>query len=87
LRGTLSSFSITAKVFPNCPRYIHRLKLVARSAYVPQKKRRTLLPDWKRRDWVAEVLPDSDPARQPRTHLARMHYVIIQPSNDQNAQI
>lgn len=52
------------EVFPNCPRYIHRLKLTERSKYVPRKKHRTPVPDWKQWDWVAEVLPDNDPARQ-----------------------
>ena len=52
------------EVFPNCPRYIHRLKLIERSTYVPRKKHRTPVPDWKQWDWVAEVLPDNDPARQ-----------------------
>ena len=51
------------EVFPNCPRYIHRYKLVARSRFVPQAACETPVPAWKRGDWVADVLPDHDRAR------------------------
>src|SRR3954468_1840822 len=37
------------EVFPNCPRYIHRLALVERSKYVPRPERRGPLPRRKRR--------------------------------------
>jgi predicted pyridoxine 5'-phosphate oxidase superfamily flavin-nucleotide-binding protein len=50
-------------VFPNCPRYIHRYELVERSRFVPRSRRRTPVPDWKRADWAADVLPEGDPAR------------------------
>ncbi|MEA2500552.1 MAG: uncharacterized protein QOD01_663, partial [Actinomycetota bacterium] len=33
-------------VFPNCPRYIHRYRLVERSRYVPHAGRRAPEPDW-----------------------------------------
>ena len=52
------------QVFPNCPRYIHRMKLVERSRFVPRADRRTPVPDWKRADWACDVLPQSDPARK-----------------------
>jgi predicted pyridoxine 5'-phosphate oxidase superfamily flavin-nucleotide-binding protein len=52
------------QVFPNCPRYIHRMALVERSQFVPDSKRETPIPDWKRADWACDVLPVSDPARQ-----------------------
>jgi predicted pyridoxine 5'-phosphate oxidase superfamily flavin-nucleotide-binding protein len=51
------------QVFPNCPRYIHRMTLVERSRFVPRADRDTPTPDWKRSDWACDVLPDSDPAR------------------------
>jgi uncharacterized protein len=54
----------TAQVFPSCPRYIHRMKLVERSRFVPRADRRTPVPDWKRADWACDVLPQSDPARK-----------------------
>jgi len=44
-------------VFPNCPRYIHRYELVERSRFVPRPEQPTPVPDWKRADWAADVLP------------------------------
>ena len=50
-------------VFPNCPRYIHRLELVERSRFVSREGCDVPVPDWKRRDWSRDVLPAGDPAR------------------------
>jgi predicted pyridoxine 5'-phosphate oxidase superfamily flavin-nucleotide-binding protein len=50
------------KVFPNCPRYIHRMALVERSTYVPHAGTETPVPQWKRGDLAAGVLPAGDPA-------------------------
>jgi predicted pyridoxine 5'-phosphate oxidase superfamily flavin-nucleotide-binding protein len=52
------------QVFPNCPRYIHRMALVERSRFVPRAECATPVPDWKRADWANDVLPADDPARQ-----------------------
>ena len=52
-------------VYPNCPRYIHRYALVRRSRFVPQPQCVTPVPEWKRSDWAADVLPEHDPARDP----------------------
>ncbi len=49
-------------VFPNCPRYIHKLALVERSKFVPQAGCEPPVPDWKRREWARDVLPAGDPA-------------------------
>src|SRR5215210_6536019 len=46
------------EVFPNCPRYIHHYELVERSRFVPRPRRETPVPDWKRADWAADVLPE-----------------------------
>ena len=46
-------------VFPNCPRYIHRYRLVEHSRYVPHTGRRSPEPDWKKESWAADVLPAS----------------------------
>jgi predicted pyridoxine 5'-phosphate oxidase superfamily flavin-nucleotide-binding protein len=51
------------QVFPNCPRYIHRMALVERSRFVPRVGRDTPVPDWKRSEWACDVLPEADPAR------------------------
>ena len=61
-----------AEVFPNCPRYIHEYKLVARSRFVPKSECETPVPQWKRNDWASDVLPDDDPANDPsREVIAR----------------
>jgi predicted pyridoxine 5'-phosphate oxidase superfamily flavin-nucleotide-binding protein len=49
-------------VFGNCPRYIHRMELVARSRFTPRVGHEPPIPDWKRRDWARGVLPAGDPA-------------------------
>ena len=45
------------EVFPNCPRYIHRMALVERSPYVPHAGERAPEPEWKRADWARDVVP------------------------------
>jgi hypothetical protein len=51
-------------VFPNCPRYIHRMELVERSRFVPRPAEEAPVPSWKRADWVPpDALPVADPAR------------------------
>ncbi len=52
------------QVFPNCPRYIHRMALLERSRFVPRAERETPVPSWKRSDWACDVLPAGDPARR-----------------------
>jgi predicted pyridoxine 5'-phosphate oxidase superfamily flavin-nucleotide-binding protein len=52
------------EVFPNCPRYIHRMQLVERSRFVPEGGRETPVPDWKCRAWSRDVLAADDPARK-----------------------
>lgn len=51
------------EVFPNCPRYIHKYRLVERSGFVPKVSCETPVPDWKRSSWARDVLPANDPAR------------------------
>jgi predicted pyridoxine 5'-phosphate oxidase superfamily flavin-nucleotide-binding protein len=53
------------QVFPNCPRYIHKMQLVERSRFVPRAAVPTPVPGWKRMDWANDVLPAADPARTP----------------------
>jgi predicted pyridoxine 5'-phosphate oxidase superfamily flavin-nucleotide-binding protein len=57
------------EVFPNCPRYIHRYKLVERSRFVPKKGKATPVPSWKCADWSADALPANDPARDPKREV------------------
>jgi predicted pyridoxine 5'-phosphate oxidase superfamily flavin-nucleotide-binding protein len=48
------------EVFPNCPRYIHRMQLVERSEYVPREGCEAPVPPWKQTEWARDVLPSSD---------------------------
>jgi len=50
------------RVYPNCPRYIHKLQLVERSRFTPRADCEPPVPDWKRREWAHDVLPAGDPA-------------------------
>ena len=49
-----------AKIWVNCPRYIHRYRKVEQSRYVPEAGRETPLAVWKRLDMVQEVIADQD---------------------------
>ena len=56
------------RIYPNCPRYIHKYQLVERSAFVPRAGITPPVPGWKRTDWACDVLPAGDPARaEPQT--------------------
>jgi hypothetical protein len=57
----------TAKVFPNCSRYIHKMQLVERSKFVPRTESEAPIPDWKRMSWAQDYLPEEDPARAAET--------------------
>jgi predicted pyridoxine 5'-phosphate oxidase superfamily flavin-nucleotide-binding protein len=50
------------RVFPNCPRYIHRYQRVERSPFVPQANVPTPVPNWKKSEWACDVLPANDSA-------------------------
>lgn len=55
---------VTAQlIFPNCPRYIHRMQPVERSPFVPQAGVTPPVPKWKRFEAFADVLAADDPAR------------------------
>jgi predicted pyridoxine 5'-phosphate oxidase superfamily flavin-nucleotide-binding protein len=48
------------RIFPNCPRYIHRMKLEELSAYAPRPKHEPPVPDWKRDERYRDHLPRRD---------------------------
>jgi predicted pyridoxine 5'-phosphate oxidase superfamily flavin-nucleotide-binding protein len=50
-------------IFPNCPRYIHKMQLVEESPYAPCEGHAPPIPEWKTRPVFNEVLPPTDPAR------------------------
>jgi predicted pyridoxine 5'-phosphate oxidase superfamily flavin-nucleotide-binding protein len=51
-----------ARIFPNCPRYIHRMSVVEASPYVPREGQTPPVPKWKTFDAFRDVLPQGDPA-------------------------
>ena len=50
------------EVFPNCPRYIHKMEVVERSVFVPQAGCETPDPDWK--DYFEDALPEEQKRRR-----------------------
>ena len=52
------------RIFPNCPRYIHRMHIAESSAYVPRAEYTPPVPKWKRFEMFRDVLPPNDPARR-----------------------
>ena len=45
------------RIFPNCPRYIHRMQVVEQSPYVPQAGQVPPVPAWKQMPAFRDVLP------------------------------
>jgi uncharacterized protein len=48
------------RIFPNCPRYIHKLQLTEYSVYTPRPDNTPPEPDWKQMDVFRDVLPRRD---------------------------
>lgn len=48
------------RIFPNCPRYIHKMGLVEHSVYAPAFDRTPPEPEWKRMDEFRDALPRRD---------------------------
>jgi predicted pyridoxine 5'-phosphate oxidase superfamily flavin-nucleotide-binding protein len=51
------------RIFPNCPRYVHRMSIVEASPFVPHAGQAAPVPKWKRMDAFRDVLARDDPAR------------------------
>jgi predicted pyridoxine 5'-phosphate oxidase superfamily flavin-nucleotide-binding protein len=49
------------QIFPNCPRYIHRMTLDETSIYVPRAHHTPPDPPWKTREDLRDVLPGDRP--------------------------
>jgi predicted pyridoxine 5'-phosphate oxidase superfamily flavin-nucleotide-binding protein len=49
-------------IFPNCPRYIHKMQIVEQSVYAPCEGRTPPVPKWKQFPEFRDVLPPGDPA-------------------------
>lgn len=48
------------RIFPNCPRYIHKMQLVEESAYAPRPGYTPPVPAWKTFDVFKDALPARD---------------------------
>jgi len=56
--GSVFIVRVTAeRIFPNCPRYIHKMLLVEHSAYAPRADYTPPVPAWKTFDVFRDVLP------------------------------
>jgi len=49
------------QIFPNCPRYIHRMQLVEHSAYAPRPEHTPPEPAWKDFEIFRDVVPRKAP--------------------------
>jgi len=59
--GSVFIIRLTAQsIFPACPRYIHKMRLVELSAYVPQADYTPPVPAWKTFDEFRDALPARD---------------------------
>ena len=65
--GAVFIVRVTARqIFPNCPRYIHKMQLVEHSAYAPRPEYAPPVPAWKTFDSFRDALPARDcPAGDP----------------------
>ena len=48
-------------IFPNCPRYIHKMQLTELSAYAPRPNYQPPVPAWKQMDAFRDYLPSHQP--------------------------
>ncbi|HKM78641.1 MAG TPA: pyridoxamine 5'-phosphate oxidase family protein [Candidatus Bathyarchaeia archaeon] len=48
-------------IFQNCPRYIHKMKLINHSVYVPRPEHTPPTPEWKKMSEFRDALPRSRP--------------------------
>ena len=64
--GAVFIVRLTAeRIFPNCPRYIHKMQLVEESVYAPRPDYTPPVPAWKTFDVFKDALPPRD--RSPPT--------------------
>jgi uncharacterized protein len=59
--GAVFIIRVTAtRIFPNCPRYIHKMQLIEYSAYAPRPQYTPPIPAWKTFDAFRDCLPPRD---------------------------
>jgi uncharacterized protein len=51
---------VAQRIFPNCPRYIHKMQLVEESVYAPRPDYSPPVPAWKTFDVFKDALPARD---------------------------
>lgn len=54
---------VRCELFSNCPRAVHDLPNDRLSVYVPSPGHEPPAPEWKRRDYLRDILPEHDPHR------------------------
>lgn len=52
------------RIFPNCPRYIHKMELIERSVYAPRPDYKPPEPEWKRMEIFKDALPGDGTAKE-----------------------
>lgn len=69
--GSVFIIRVTAtRIFPNCPRYIHKMQLVEYSAYAPRPNYTPPEPAWKSFDVFRDALPARDQPDQKKSEPA-----------------
>jgi uncharacterized protein len=64
--GAVFIVRLTAeRIFPNCPRYIHKMQLVEESVYAPKPDYTPPVPAWKTFDVFKDALPPRDRMPNP----------------------
>jgi len=59
--GAVFILRVTAtKIFPNCPRYIHKMQLIEHSVYAPRSDYTPPVPAWKTFESFRDFLPARD---------------------------
>lgn len=59
--GSVLIVRVTAtQIFPNCPRYIHKMQVIEHSAYAPRPNYTPPVPAWKTFDAFRDALPLRD---------------------------
>ena len=53
-----------SRVFPNCPRYVHRMQQTGISEFAPRPGHVPPVPAWKHFEMFRDVLPAGDPGRE-----------------------
>jgi len=64
--GAVFVVRVTADlIFPNCPRYLHKMKLLEHSAYAPRPQHVAPVPAWKTFKEFRDALPERDRREEP----------------------